>query len=66
MGFQFDIDECKGDPCLNGATCINEPGSFRCVCPPDKTGIYIFFEKYMLLINFVINIFITIRRYALW
>lgn len=25
---------------MNGATCINEPGSFRCVCPPDKTGMH--------------------------
>lgn len=35
---QFDVDECAGEPCLNGATCLNEPGSFRCQCPPDKTG----------------------------
>lgn len=37
-----DIDECdvsKG-PCLNGATCLNEPGSFRCLCPPNVTGIH--------------------------
>lgn len=36
---QYDVDECIGEPCLNGATCLNEPGSFRCLCPPDKTGI---------------------------
>lgn len=35
---QYDIDECAGEPCQNGATCVNEPGSFRCLCPPDKTG----------------------------
>lgn len=35
---EFDVDECAGEPCLNGATCVNEPGSFRCLCPPDKTG----------------------------
>ncbi|XP_041973434.1 fat-like cadherin-related tumor suppressor homolog [Aricia agestis] len=35
---QYDVDECLGEPCLNGATCLNEPGSFRCLCPPDKTG----------------------------
>ncbi|XP_064074743.1 fat-like cadherin-related tumor suppressor homolog [Vanessa tameamea] len=35
---QYDVDECVGEPCLNGATCLNEPGSFRCLCPPDKTG----------------------------
>lgn len=37
---QYDVDECAGEPCLNGATCVNEPGSFRCLCPPDKTGTY--------------------------
>lgn len=37
---QYDVDECAGEPCLNGATCLNEPGSFRCLCPPDKTGQY--------------------------
>lgn len=25
-------------PCGSGATCINEAGSFRCICPPDLTG----------------------------
>ncbi|CAK1553844.1 unnamed protein product [Leptosia nina] len=35
---ELDVDECVGEPCLNGATCLNEPGSFRCLCPPDKTG----------------------------
>ncbi|XP_063375219.1 fat-like cadherin-related tumor suppressor homolog [Cydia amplana] len=35
---EYDADECAGEPCLNGATCLNEPGSFRCLCPPDKTG----------------------------
>ncbi|XP_039746236.1 fat-like cadherin-related tumor suppressor homolog [Pararge aegeria] len=37
---QYDVDECAGEPCLNGATCLNEPGSFRCLCPPDKTGMH--------------------------
>lgn len=33
-----DIDECLNHPCDNGATCANEPGSFRCICPPNLTG----------------------------
>ncbi|KPI91036.1 Fat-like cadherin-related tumor suppressor-like [Papilio xuthus] len=35
---EYDVDECAGEPCLNGATCLNELGSFRCLCPPNKTG----------------------------
>ncbi|XP_021704618.1 fat-like cadherin-related tumor suppressor homolog isoform X2 [Aedes aegypti] len=35
---EIDIDECEKQPCGNGATCINEAGSFRCVCPPETTG----------------------------
>ncbi|XP_052890694.1 fat-like cadherin-related tumor suppressor homolog [Anopheles moucheti] len=35
---ETDIDECVRQPCGNGATCINESGSFRCICPPEMTG----------------------------
>lgn len=47
---QYDVDECVGEPCLNGATCLNEPGSFRCLCPPDKTG-QLFYELYAYFIT---------------
>ncbi|XP_065345647.1 fat-like cadherin-related tumor suppressor homolog isoform X4 [Cloeon dipterum] len=33
-----DLDECAQAPCLNGATCINEIGSYKCLCPPNATG----------------------------
>lgn len=32
---EIDVDECENNPCMNGATCINEAGSFRCLCPPE-------------------------------
>lgn len=35
---EIDVNECENQPCGNGATCINEAGSFRCICPPDLTG----------------------------
>ncbi|XP_068085238.1 fat-like cadherin-related tumor suppressor homolog [Anabrus simplex] len=38
---QLDIDECDGTvrgPCLNGGSCLNEPGTYRCMCPPNVTG----------------------------
>uniref|UniRef100_K1R6A2 Fucolectin n=1 Tax=Magallana gigas TaxID=29159 RepID=K1R6A2_MAGGI len=37
--FPVDIDECKNDPCLNGATCTNTPGLFTCTCDAGWTGI---------------------------
>lgn len=33
-----DVNECDKQPCGSGATCINEAGSFRCICPSDLTG----------------------------
>lgn len=32
---QLDVDECAGEPCVAGARCVNEPGSYRCECGPD-------------------------------
>nr|CAD7395413.1 unnamed protein product [Timema poppensis] len=36
----IDINECESGQCMNGATCVNEPGSYRCVCPPNVTGLH--------------------------
>ncbi|XP_068083906.1 fat-like cadherin-related tumor suppressor homolog [Anabrus simplex] len=38
---KVDFDECNGElrgPCLNGGVCHNEPGTYRCLCPPNVTG----------------------------
>ena len=29
---QYDIDECKSAPCLNGGICKDEIGHYRCQC----------------------------------
>lgn len=29
----IDINECSNNPCLPGAVCFNEPGSYSCQCP---------------------------------
>ncbi|CAH0390731.1 unnamed protein product [Bemisia tabaci] len=34
----IDIDECVNSPCVAGAKCINEHGSYRCDCPKGVTG----------------------------
>ena len=33
-----DINECENDPCQNGATCVNSPGSYSCNCADGYTG----------------------------
>ncbi|ROT61478.1 hypothetical protein C7M84_020730 [Penaeus vannamei] len=33
-----DIDECRENPCGQGAICINEIGTFKCECPPGTEG----------------------------
>lgn len=35
---EVDIKECVKSPCLNGATCQNTLGSYRCTCKPGFTG----------------------------
>lgn len=33
-----DINECLLEPCENGGTCENKPGSYLCHCPPGFKG----------------------------
>ena len=34
-----DIDECKSNPCKNGATCIDQVNAYKCICSPGYTGV---------------------------
>ena len=36
--FCVDTDECAGDPCLHGATCVDAVNSYACDCAPRFTG----------------------------
>lgn len=33
-----DVDECQSEPCKNGGTCWDLPGSFTCYCPEGFVG----------------------------
>ncbi|XP_061492670.1 sushi, nidogen and EGF-like domain-containing protein 1 isoform X6 [Rhineura floridana] len=33
-----EIDECRSDPCKNGGSCKDQPGSFTCHCPEGFIG----------------------------
>ena len=33
-----DINECAGDPCLNGGTCTDGVNSYTCSCAAGFTG----------------------------
>jgi len=35
---QFEVNECESSPCLNGATCLDLPANYSCVCPPAYSG----------------------------
>ena len=37
---ESDLDECDVfSPCMNNAVCLNDFGSFSCVCQPGWTGV---------------------------
>ena len=40
FSFLIDVNECveMGGPCRYLSTCTNLPGSYRCICPPGRTG----------------------------
>ncbi|KAM4772091.1 sushi, nidogen and EGF-like domain-containing protein 1 [Rhinophrynus dorsalis] len=34
----IDVGKCSSQPCRNGGSCVDKPGTFICLCPPDFTG----------------------------
>nr|XP_054771358.1 fibropellin-3 isoform X2 [Lytechinus pictus] len=36
--FTSDGDDCSPNPCLNGATCVDQVNDYECICPPGFTG----------------------------
>ena len=43
---ETDWDECWSDPCLNGATCIDQVADYNCSCSPGFSGKTQFFKDY--------------------
>jgi hypothetical protein len=35
---EYNVDECKEDPCQNEGTCVDEVGSYHCKCLPGYEG----------------------------
>ncbi|NP_999703.1 fibropellin-3 precursor [Strongylocentrotus purpuratus] len=36
--FSSDGDDCTPNPCLNGATCVDQVNDYQCICAPGFTG----------------------------
>lgn len=36
---EINVDDCQGDPCLNGGTCVDHVNRFRCQCVPGYVGL---------------------------
>ena len=34
----LDGDDCASNPCAEGATCVDRPFNYTCVCPPNSSG----------------------------
>lgn len=35
---EINVNECAGNPCLNGGTCQDRINDYTCACPPGYTG----------------------------
>jgi len=44
-----DLDECLHAPCLNGATCLNDIGSFRSVTSTQRSPLMLIILKYLMI-----------------
>ena len=49
-----DVNECVlENPCKNGATCINNAGSYQCICQPGFSGPHCLDSKYRVVKPFI-------------
>lgn len=48
---EYNVDECKEDPCQNGGVCIDQVGSYYCKCLPGYEGKFMIIDFNMNLLN---------------
>lgn len=51
---EHNINDCKGNPCQNGALCIDEVKDYQCKCYSGYTGKYLFGNKFKLFLIIII------------
>lgn len=37
-----NLDDCIGNRCSEGSTCIDDVGYYTCKCPPGRVGLYMY------------------------
>lgn len=52
--FISDVNECKRSPCQNNGTCVNNDGSYTCLCEPGWTGQHCQTGKYQIIFKKII------------
>ena len=61
-----DINECVlENPCRNGATCINNAGSYQCICLPGFSGPHCVDGKCLCYPSRLISLFVIISLESL-
>ena len=48
--FFADVDDCKSQPCQNGATCKDKVNAYECACAPGFTGTHCETSKIFLIL----------------
>lgn len=57
---QYNVNDCHGHQCINGATCIDLIDEYHCACRPGFSG------KSTLQVSIFFCIIINVRREELW
>lgn len=52
---ELDVDECETEYICGEGKCENIPGSYRCICPLKKCGLYCALDDPCILVDPCIN-----------